>query len=146
MLNLPYKSLLQFKLAESKAQSACLLIPNPNQDGSILTIAKNMNDFGLPGGKIITGEAPHQTAIRETLEETGILADERSLIPLYCDLAKTMICFTYYCNKIVGGKLLQNTHEGTPTWLHPYHLIKDNCTYKTYNLQLLKILLSTHLM
>lgn len=47
-----------------------------NEDGLVLAVSRkdNHDDFGLPGGKMeeIDGNDPIETAIRETLEETGI--------------------------------------------------------------------------
>lgn len=47
-----------------------------NEDGLVLGVSRkdDHNDFGLPGGKMeeIDGGQPNLTAIRETLEETGL--------------------------------------------------------------------------
>ncbi len=53
--------------------SATLVFKNSDRTGLILGVSRkeDKTDFGLPGGKREPGEEPWQTAIRETLEETG---------------------------------------------------------------------------
>lgn len=51
-------------------KAACVLV----QEGSLFLMVSRKDspkDFGLPGGKAEPNETPCQTAIRETLEETG---------------------------------------------------------------------------
>lgn len=124
--------------AEKKARSACMVVLNPSGDGSMLgmTRRKDFSDIGLPGGKIDLeqGEEPLTAAIRECYEETGIMVSREGIIPLYCGMARSMECFTFYAPNVLGGKLLQVSKEGLPLWVHPHMLIKDACTYKHYNL------------
>ncbi len=124
--------------AEKKARSACMVVLNPSNDGSMLAVTrrKDFADIGLPGGKIDIDQNEHAltAAVRECYEETGIMVDGTSAIPLFCGMARTMECITYYAPRVLGGKLLQVSREGLPMWVHPHMLLKDACTYKHYNL------------
>ena len=40
----------------------------------------------MPGGKVDPGEDEAQAAIRETFEETGVLADRADLVPLFAGI------------------------------------------------------------
>lgn len=44
-------------------------------DGTILGVSRpdDSEDFGLPGGSVEPGESPETAAIREVLEETGLI-------------------------------------------------------------------------
>jgi len=55
-----------------------------NKEGLVLGVSRktNHNDFGLPGGKMDPedNENPINTAIRETLEETGLRISNLKLV------------------------------------------------------------------
>jgi len=131
--------------AEDKARSACMVVLNPNGDGSMLAITRKQDyaNIGLPGGKIDMQprELSCDAAVRETLEETGILVDKKTIIPVVCQMAKTLICFTYFAPRIIGGTLLPESKEGMPVWVHPHMLLKDTCVYKKYNIAVFERLL-----
>jgi len=127
------------------AKSACVLVLNPSGDGSILAITKRkeFENIGLPGGKIDleVKETAKDAAVRECFEETGILVEKSSLIPLYVGLGRTMISFTFFAQKIVGGKLHCMTREGLPMWVNAQALLRDECSYKHYNMKLFERLI-----
>lgn len=130
----------------SEAKSACVVVMNPNGDGSILAITKRkeFGNIGLPGGRIDeeAGETPVHAAVRECFEETGILIEKSSLIPIYSGLGRTMISFTFLAQKVLGGKLHCMTREGLPMWVNIQALLRDECSYKHYNMKLIEKLLA----
>ncbi|MEU6429546.1 NUDIX domain-containing protein [Microbispora sp. NPDC046973] len=57
-----------------------------NDAGDILMIRRSDNDnWAVPGGAIDLGESLPQAAIRETLEETGVLCEITGLVGTYTD-------------------------------------------------------------
>lgn len=66
----------------NKKVSACVVLINP--EGLVLGVSRKTdhNDFGLAGGsmEIEDNENPMATAIRETLEETGLLISNLRLV------------------------------------------------------------------
>ncbi|WP_219465676.1 NUDIX hydrolase [Nonomuraea rhizosphaerae] len=57
-----------------------------NEAGEILMIRRTDNDnWAVPGGAIDLGESLPQAAVRETLEETGIVCEITGLVGTYTD-------------------------------------------------------------
>lgn len=71
--------------------SANSLVPSANtvvvnEAGELLLIHRTDNDnWALPGGAMDLGESLVDTAVRETLEETGITCDVIGLVGIYTD-------------------------------------------------------------
>lgn len=123
--------------ANKNAKSACIILINPNGDKSFLAMTRKTDhhDIGFPGGRIEPNEVPVDAAVRECFEETGILVEKESLIPVHSSIAKSVECFTFLASTMVGGELIQKSHEGMPMWVNIHMFLKDTCTYKKYNLQ-----------
>lgn len=133
----------EIEKAEKEARAACVVVLNPSGDGSILAITKKeeYTNIGLPGGKLETDELARDAAVRECFEETGIMVDKDSLVPIYCGPGRTTLSITYLAPKIIGGKLLPLSKEGLPMWVNPHMFLKDSCVYKHYNLIILQKLM-----
>ena len=82
---------------------AFLILQNP--DGQVLWVKRRDNDlWNLPGGGPEGLEAPWETAIRETLEETGLHVRLTDLSGVYLKPAKGEIVFSFL-GEVTGGKL-----------------------------------------
>lgn len=62
---------------------ACAVIRNA--DRILLTRRSDNGEWCLPGGGVEPGERPAETAIRETLEETGLTIAITALLGVFCD-------------------------------------------------------------
>ncbi|MER6946538.1 NUDIX domain-containing protein [Nonomuraea sp. NPDC000554] len=73
------------------APAANSLVPSvnvivTNAEGEVLMIRRADNDnWAVPGGAIDLGESIPQAAVRETLEETGIVCEITGLVGTYSD-------------------------------------------------------------
>jgi 8-oxo-dGTP pyrophosphatase MutT (NUDIX family) len=73
------------------APTATSLVPSVNvivvnDEESILLIRRTDNgNWAVPGGAVDLGESVAQTAVRETLEETGIECEVTGIIGIYSD-------------------------------------------------------------
>lgn len=61
--------------------AACAVVEDG--EGRILLQKRSEGLWGLPGGIAELGEALHETAVRETFEETGLVVEAESLVGVY---------------------------------------------------------------
>ncbi|WP_405582179.1 NUDIX domain-containing protein [Streptomyces sp. NBC_01190] len=76
---------------DPSAPKANSIVPSANaivtdDEGRILMIRRSDNgNWAVPGGAMDMGESIEQTAVRETLEETGIHSEITGLVGIYTD-------------------------------------------------------------
>lgn len=108
------------------------------KDGLILSISRR-NDktkFGLPGGKVEPNESICAGAIRETLEETGVLVTNCELIfqrnePKDSPDGEDFNCYCYYATDWSGEAV--DSEEGKVVWLSEEELIGPMGAFPDYN-------------
>ena len=102
-----------------------LLIRHGEKAGSL------NNTYGLPAGRLETGESSIKAAVRELLEETGLKTTEEHLTRVPGKYTATIerkkgvktFCYkTFLCNKYDGE--LKATEETVPEWTNLNELDK----------------------
>lgn len=108
------------------------------KDGLILGITRrhDKTKFGLPGGKVDSGETPKQAAIRETLEETSIVVQDCTLIYKRVELGDgpngvDFYSYCYYATDWHGAP--QKSEEGDVKWLTAEEVTSTKAAFGDYN-------------
>lgn len=111
--------------------------------GQILTISRGLdiNDLGLPGGKVEKEDGSDWTAIwRELYEETGLSIVRP--IPIFTAWDSTIKgdprIVTTFTGQISNIDELRNSREGKVRWAWAEELVSDKCTFHVYNKKLFK--------
>jgi len=114
--------------ANSIVPSANVIVVN-NQ-GEILLIRRTDNgNWAVPGGGIDPGESITDTAVRETLEETGITCEINGLVGIYTN-PRHVIRYTsnnevrqefsiVFTARPTGGQLRPSSESAEPQWVSP---------------------------
>ena len=116
-----------------------VLVYLENNDEHILMIHREKEDehHGLwlaPGGKIEPNEAPYETAVRETLEETGLTIKDPELKAILSfpdegdsPFGDEWLVFAFYTNSY-SGKLTTDCPEGRLKWI-PKNKLNELATW-----------------
>jgi ADP-ribose pyrophosphatase YjhB (NUDIX family) len=118
-----------------KKSNAHVVVLNGN--GQVLCVSRkeDHNDFGLPGGKIEkSDESKKSAAIRETLEETGIIVTKATLI--YAEHRRGAMGYTYLATQWEGEIGTDEPH--VVKWGEFTDLVAG--TYGEWNLKVFKSL------
>jgi 8-oxo-dGTP pyrophosphatase MutT (NUDIX family) len=114
--------------ANSIVPSANVIVVN-NQ-GQILLIRRTDNgNWAVPGGGMDPGESITDTAVRETLEETGITCEITGLVGIYTS-PRHVIRYTsndevrqefsiVFAARPTGGNLRPSNESAEPQWVSP---------------------------
>jgi 8-oxo-dGTP pyrophosphatase MutT (NUDIX family) len=104
-----------------------------NSQGQILLIRRTDNgNWAVPGGGMDPGESITDTAVRETLEETGITCEITGLVGIYTS-PRHVIRYTsndevrqefsiVFTARPVGGELRPSNESAEPQWVYPASL------------------------
>ena len=113
-----------------------------NDKGEVLFVrrkrewhAEAHDKWELPGGKIDFGEAPEETAVRETKEESGYASEVIALIPRifsskweYHDRISQQILICYVCKLLGGSSSLNDNGVSEVKWFKLSHVPKkEDC-------------------
>ena len=90
-----------------------------NEAGAVLWVRRtDMPAWNLPGGGAQPLEAPWETAVRETAEETGLTVDLERLTGVYTYRNETQIVFTFTAT-VTGGTLTTGPEAAGFAWFMP---------------------------
>lgn len=94
------------------------------EDGLVVAIDHDgdRGRIGLPGGHVRRGEAPEQAAIRELLEETGLVS--RRLKPLVAIEEPGRVSYVFAAAAPGSNPALRSSREGRARWVSPRELLK----------------------
>ena len=112
-------------------KAACVLVFHPDGE-RVLAVSRKTdpNDFGMPGGKVDSGETPEEAAVRETKEETGLDVVDLELVFDRID-ANDYITYTFIAN-VVGN--IDTDESGVVKWARPEELMRGS--FSEYNTRL----------
>ncbi|NJC68427.1 NUDIX domain-containing protein [Planosporangium thailandense] len=110
---------------------ACGTLAVNERGGILLQRRRDTGQWALPMGKQELGETPSQCAIRETLEETGVLVEITGLVGIYSDPGH-IVAYTdgeirqkYEVTLLarpVSGSPAANDEASDAAWVHPDRL------------------------
>ena len=114
----------------SRADAALVVILGPG--GVVLAVSRPHahDDFGLPGGSVEPGETPEAAAIREVLEETGVVVSGLKKLEQVSYRNRTVHCFLAAQH---SGEP-RPSEEGAVAWV-PWDVLFRG-TYGDYNRRL----------
>ena len=120
---------------DPEAPKANSIVPSANaivvdEAGRLLLIHRTDNDnWALPGGAMDFGESLSDTAVRETLEETGVQVEVTGLVGIYTD-PRHVILYTsnnearqefsvVYTARPIGGTPTPSDESREVEWVEP---------------------------
>jgi 8-oxo-dGTP pyrophosphatase MutT (NUDIX family) len=131
-------------------QAVCVLIEHP-VTGLVLSVSRgnDLNNWGLPGGKVEEGEQLWMAAVRELEEETGLhvhFSDTRFMEHFHESVSYGDICYNCHTFRIKNGKYIEyltadgsirDSSEGKVEWRPWGDLVSNTASFKDYNWELL---------
>jgi 8-oxo-dGTP diphosphatase len=95
--------------------AACALVTHDN--GDVLMVRTGYRaGWEVPGGVVEIGENPLEGAIRETLEETGILCRITHTTGIYTNIQSGVMVFAYW-GEYISGELTPSPETAEVAWV-----------------------------
>ena len=119
------------------------------QDDQILLVKRKFEpkagDWSLPAGFVEYSEAPNETAVRETKEETGLDVKVTQLFGVYgsCDDPRTRVVLVIYNVDIIGGKL-QAGDDASEVMFFPKERLPANIAFSSHRHALNRFILDNN--
>lgn len=110
-------------------QSAHIILVN-KQGNILLTQRQDVPIWVIPGGHLEKGETPKDAAIRELYEETGIKANDVTLIAKYC-IRNTTKKFLFSCQMSDNSTIKKSFEVRNARWVNPFKLPAPISLYET---------------
>jgi 8-oxo-dGTP diphosphatase len=81
--------------------AACTLVTHAN--GDVLMVKTGYRSgWEVPGGRVEIGESPYAAALRETIEETGIVSHITAMTGVYTNLTRGIVIFAFLGEYVSG--------------------------------------------
>lgn len=119
------------------------------KDGKILAVERkeDRTKFGIPGGKREPGETPEEGAVREVLEETGLVVKNMIHVfereePIRVKGGESFFTRCWYATEWEGEP--RGSDEGEAEWLSLDEITRTRSGYPEYNTQVFDALEKTH--
>lgn len=106
-----------------------------NKEGQLLMVSRKNRpgDWNLPGGKVEEGELPNAAALRELVEETGLLGSKTKYV---FSSAIEDYCVDCYVVREYTGTIAQIEGEGEVRWGSWDDLLQPERAFFEYNTKL----------
>ncbi len=119
------------------------------KDGKILAVERkeDRTKFGIPGGKREPGETPEEGAIREVLEETGLIVKKMIHVyereePIRVKGGEPFFTRCWFATEWEGDP--RASDEGELEWLNLDEITRTRSGYPEFNSQVFEYLEKTH--
>ena len=105
-----------------------------NDDGDLVLLRRGIEPgrglWAQPGGFLEIDETVHQAAIRETLEETGLIIEPGDIIGLYTRLEAAVVTIAFE-SKVVGGTAAPTVEALEIAAFAPEHIPWSDLAFRT---------------